>query len=370
MPWQMRRAAGDLSAERGDDVSHRVIIQPTGHQFDVPAQDTILKSGLAAGLSLPYGCRMGTCTTCRARIVEGQVDLGRAHPSYLTQADRAQGFALLCQAHALSDLTIEVDELPRVPPPQQFPAIIRKISRVAADVITLDLRLPLHLNLRFAAGQYVDILLPGGMRRSYSIANAPQAQGVIDLQFHIRHMPGGIFTDHLFSRLREREKLNCEGPHGTFFLRDSSVKPIVLVASGTGYAPIRSLVLDALSRKIKRPMTLFWGGRSARDLYLLAEPAQWAAENENFAFIPVLSEALDADQWTGESGFVHRAVMQRFPDLSGYQVYACGAPVMVDAARRDFAAECGHPATEFFADSFVTQADATAERECAPLIPA
>jgi CDP-4-dehydro-6-deoxyglucose reductase len=209
-------------------------------------------------------------------------------------------------------------------------------------------------------------MLPGGSRRSYSIANAPRPEGVIDLQFHIRHIPGGAFTDRVFMDLKERDKLNCEGPLGTFFLRDDSAKPLVLVASGTGYAPIRSLVLDALSRKIDRPMTLFWGGRSRRDIYLLEEPAQWAADNANFKFIPVLSESMPEDRWTGPAGLVHRAVMQAFPDLSDHQVYACGAPVMVDAARYDFAARCNHPASEFFADSFVTQAEANAEP--APLL--
>jgi CDP-4-dehydro-6-deoxyglucose reductase len=343
-------------------VSHSIKLMPSGREYRVEPNERLLKAGLDAGVSLPYGCRMGTCTTCRGKVVQGTVDLGDAHPSYLTAQHRAQGYALLCQATALSDVVIEIDELPRLVPPTAFPTIVRRITRPAPDVVVLELRLPLHLNLKFAAGQYVDIILPDGDRRSYSIANPPQPQGLIDLQFHIRHMPGGKFTEPLFNELKAREKLNCEGPLGTFFLRDESSKPMVLIASGTGYAPIRSLVLDAFQRKLTRSMTLYWGARVRSELYLADEPPVWARAHENFQFVPVLSEALPPDAWTGRTGFVHRAVMADFPDLSGHQVYACGAPAMVNAARRDLVERCGLPAEEFFADSFVSQADVAADK--------
>jgi len=342
-------------------VSHVIELRPSGHRFTIEPGERILKTGLDAAISLPYGCRMGTCTTCRGRVVEGKVDLGDAHPSYLTEQQRSKGYALLCQATALSDLVIEVDELPRLVPPTTFPVIVRRISKPAPDVALLELRLPLHLNMKFAAGQYVDVFLPDGDRRSYSIANPPVSQGIIDLQFHIRYMAGGKFTEQVFGGgLKLREKLNCEGPLGTFFLREESTKPIVLIASGTGYAPIRSLILDAFERKIARPMCLYWGARVRSELYLPDEPPQWAREHDSFKFVPVLSDAVPADAWTGRTGFVHLAVMADFPDLSGYQVYACGAPAMVNAARRDLVQTCGLPADEFFADSFVTQADVAA----------
>jgi CDP-4-dehydro-6-deoxyglucose reductase len=226
----------------------------------------------------------------------------------------------------------------------------------APDVAILQLRLPLHVNLRFAAGQYVDFLLPGGVRRSYSIANPPKPEGVIDLEFHIRHLPNGLFTDYVFGAMKPREKIEFEGPLGTFFLRQSD-KPAVFLASGTGYAPIKAILSSALARGTDRRMILYWGARTLRDIYLLDEAKQFVEEHSNFSFVPVLSEALVEDGWTGRTGLVHRAVIEDFPDLSGWQVYACGAPLMVEAARRDFTAESALPEGEFYADAFVTTAD-------------
>jgi CDP-4-dehydro-6-deoxyglucose reductase len=216
--------------------------------------------------------------------------------------------------------------------------------------------LPLHLNLQFEAGQYVDFILPDGLRRSYSIANAPSAAGVMDLEFHIRHLPGGAFTDKVFGGMKLREKFQFEGPLGSFLLRESS-KPALFLASGTGYAPIRSILLKELAAGNPRKMVLYWGGRSRKDLYLLEEAQNLARLHANFTFVPVLSEPLAEDEWTGTTGFVHRAVMKDLKDLSAWQVYACGVPVMVDAARRDFVGQCALPEGEFFADAFVSCAD-------------
>jgi CDP-4-dehydro-6-deoxyglucose reductase len=186
------------------------------------------------------------------------------------------------------------------------------------------------------------------------MGNAPHDDELI--QLHARHVPGGQFTDHVFGKMKERDILRFEGPHGTFFLREDSDKPIVLVASGTGFAPIKSIIEHALHKGIMRPMTLYWGGRRPKDLYMNALAEGWAAQGR-ITYVPVISDALPEDTWTGRTGFVHRAVMQDFPDLSGHQVYACGAPVMVDAARADFSAKCRLPEEEFFADSFLTEAD-------------
>lgn len=343
-------------------MTYTITLQPSGHRFTVEPGGRILNAGLASGISLPYGCRMGTCNTCRGKVVKGSVEFGAAHPSYLTAEHRARGYALLCQATACSDLEVEIEELPRLVAPRAFPAIVRRISRPAEDVAVLELRLPLNLNLSFAAGQYVDFMLPDGERRSYSIANPPLLEGLIDLQFHIRHMAGGRFTDRLFTALKEREKLNCIGPLGTFFLRGDSDKPAIFIASGTGYAPIRSILMDAFQKDAPRPMTLYWGARNLRELYMLDEPLKWAAEHSNFKFVPVLSQALPEDAWVGRTGFVHQAVMADFSDLSGHQVYACGAPVMVDAARRDLPLHRALKPEQFFADSFVSQADLAAEQ--------
>jgi CDP-4-dehydro-6-deoxyglucose reductase len=302
---------------------------------------------------------MGTCRSCRGKILSGKVNLGDAHPTYLPQEQRDQGYALLCQATAESDVTIEVEELPALVAPETFPAIVRSVETVAPDVMLLRLRLPLHLNLRFAAGQYVDFLLADGLRRSYSIANPPRAEGVIDLEFHIRHMPGGLFTDRLFSGVQPRQKFDLEAPLGSFFLRESD-KPALMLASGTGYAPLRAILLETLPRRPGRKFTLYWGGRTLKDIYMMDEARALALQYEDFTFVPVLSEPLADDQWTGRTGFVHRAVMEDFPDLSGWQVYACGTPAMVEAARADFSAQCRLPERDFFADSFVTRAEITA----------
>jgi CDP-4-dehydro-6-deoxyglucose reductase len=231
-----------------------------------------------------------------------------------------------------------------------LPCRVQKMERLADDVMALYLRLPANERLQFLAGQYIEFLLKDGARRSFSMGNAPHDDELI--QLHVRRVAGGQFTDHVFGKMKERDILRLEGPLGTFFLREDSAKPIVLVASGTGFAPIKSIIENALHKGVTRPMVLYWGGRRPKDLYMDALARQWPIQ-----YVPVVSDALPEDSWTGRSGFVHRAVMQDFPDLSGHQVYACGVPVMVDAARRDFIQQCKLPEEEFFADSFTTQAD-------------
>jgi CDP-4-dehydro-6-deoxyglucose reductase len=342
-------------------MSHRVTLQPSGHSFEVPEGRTILHTGLDAGFNMPYSCKTGVCRTCRGTIVEGKVDYGMVHPTYLSDADKDAGYVLLCMATPLSDVVVQVRELDGLAgiTVRTVPCRMMKVEKLAPDVALLHLRLPMNENMRFVAGQYVELLLKDGVRRAYSIANRPLTTGVIDVELHIRHLPGGLFTDRVFSTLKERELLRFEGPLGTFFLREDSDRPMVFVASGTGFAPIKSILEYAFERGIDqtRPMTLYWGCRARRDLYMLDLPTQWAAEHPNFTFVPVLSDPQPEDAWTGRTGFVHRAVMDDFPDLSGYQVYACGAPVMVDAARADFTAHCALPVEEFYADSFLTEAD-------------
>jgi CDP-4-dehydro-6-deoxyglucose reductase, E3 len=336
---------------------HKVTLQPSGHSFEVAEGQNIVQAGLDAGYSMPYSCRTGVCRTCRGTIREGKVDYGNVHPTYLPDSDKAKGYALLCQATPQSDVVIEVKELEglagiRI---RVVPCRVAKIERPAPDVAVLSLRLPMNENMMFLAGQYVDFLLKDGKRRSYSIASKPSVEGVTALELHVRHTPGGAFTDHVFHTMKERDILRFEGPLGTFYLRDESAKPIVMVASGTGFAPIKSMCGVALEKGMKRPITLYWGCRTRRDLYQLQVPESW--QHPDFRFIPVLSDPTPECGWSGRTGFVHRAVMEDFPDLSGHQVYACGAPVMVDAARADFSAKCALPAEEFFADSFLTEAD-------------
>jgi CDP-4-dehydro-6-deoxyglucose reductase len=176
----------------------------------------------------------------------------------------------------------------------------------------------------------------------------------------VRHTPGGLFTDHVFGGLKVRDLLRFEGPLGSFYLREDSDKPVVMVASGTGFAPIKAMCEYAFEKKLEqdRPITLYWGCRAKRDLYMLDLPRSW--QRPGFKFVPVLSDPTPECRWSECTGFVHRQVMADFPDMSGIQVYACGTPLMVEAAREDFSARCGLPLDEFYADSFLTEADKAA----------
>jgi len=334
-----------------------ITIRNTGHRFSAQEGESILQAALREGLVLPYGCRDGACGTCKGKLIEGKVDYGRYSPKALADAEREKGSVLFCQAKPLSDVVIEAREVRKAGdiPIRMLPSRVQRIDRPTADVAILYLKLPANERLQFLAGQYLDILLRDGTRRSFSMANAPHDDEF--LQLHVRHVPGGAFTDHVFGRMKEREILRFEGPLGTFFLREDSDKPIVFVASGTGFAPIKSVIESAFAKGVARPMTLYWGCRTLKDLYLHELPALWEREHANFRYIPVLSEALPEDRWTGRTGFVHRAVMEDFPDLSAVQAYACGVPVMVNAARQDFTSQCGLPENEFYADSFTTAAD-------------
>jgi CDP-4-dehydro-6-deoxyglucose reductase len=335
-------------------MSFSVRLMPSELSFSVNEGQTIHAAATAAGIGLPYSCKKGVCRTCRARVTEGKVL--HKHSS-LSAEDLAAGYALLCQSVPVTDVVVEAKPLPVVAKSDVAKALVADMRLAAPDVMIVSLRLPPRKGLQFNGGQYVDILLPDGARRSYSLASAARAEGNWELELHIRHSPGGRFSDHVFSDMKARELLTICGPLGTFFLREDSDKPIILVASGTGYAPIRSMLQYAFEAMPNRDIHLYWGGRTRADLYLADEPTQWDAQHERFHFIPVLSDPAPQDAWQGRTGFVHQAVIADYPDLSSMQVYACGAPIMVNSARRDFVEMCGLPGDEFFADLFLTQAD-------------
>jgi CDP-4-dehydro-6-deoxyglucose reductase len=341
---------------------HTVTLQPSGHQFQVEDGEAVLAGALRQGFVLPYGCKNGACGSCKGKILSGAVDYGVYQQKVLTNEEKAQGKALFCQAKPLTDLVLEARTLGAVKDIQikKLPCRVQKLERLADDVMVLRLKLPANEKLVFLAGQFVEFLLKDGGRRSFSIANPPHDADLIEL--HVRHVAGGQFTDHVFSKMKERDILRFEGPLGTFFLREESDKPIVFVASGTGYAPIKAVIEHMFHKGIERPMTLYWGGRRPKDLYMNELAAAWAAAHAGFKYVPVISDALPEDNWSGRTGFVHRAAMQDYPDLSGHQVYACGVPIMVDSAKRDFIAHCRLPEDEFYADSFTTQADVAATR--------
>ncbi len=272
------------------------------------------------------------------------------------------GLALFCCARPLSDLVIEVREVRRAGDIQirRLPCRVESIAKPAPDVAIVRLKLPASERLQFLAGQYIDFLLKDGRRRSFSLATPPHADDLLEL--HIRHVPGGFFSDPLFTQYKGREILRFEGPLGTFYLREDSDKPIILVAGGTGFAPIKAVIEHALYHGIEksRPMVLYWGARSKVDLYLPDLPGRWQTGHpQDFTYIPVLSEPAPDDAWPGRTGFVHHAVLADFADLSGYAVYACGGPAMIDAARRDFVAQ-GLDPNEFYADSFTYAAETEA----------
>jgi CDP-4-dehydro-6-deoxyglucose reductase len=278
----------------------------------------------------------------------------------LSVAEEEAGYILTCCATPQTDCVVEARSVPGAGdyPVLKLPSRVLSITRPSGDVAILRLQLPANQNLQYRAGQYVEFILQGGARRSYSMANAPHLLGSPPaIELHVRHMPGGRFTDHVFGAMKEKDILRMEGPFGSFFLREESVKPIVLLASGTGFAPIKAIIEQMQHKAIHRPAVLYWGARRRADLYLHDWAVQAAADMPNLQYVPVLSEATDEDAWDGRRGFVHQAVMQDWPDLSGHQVYACGAPVMVESAERDFAALCGLPAEEFYADAFTSEAD-------------
>ncbi len=333
-------------------MTHQITIRPSGHVFAARAGETVLEAALRQGFPLPYGCRNGACGSCKGRVLEGRVDQGAHQESALGAEEARAGLALFCCARAETDLVIECREISAVKdiPVRTMPCRVQAMTRVAADVMVIRLRLPAAERLQFLAGQYIDILLKDGKRRSFSLANAPHDDA--ELELHVRNYPGGTFTERVFGAMKEKDILRFEGPMGTFFLREDSDKPIVFIASGTGFAPVKGILEHAFHKGLRRPMHLFWGCRSRADLYMLELPERWAREHPGFRFTPVLSEPRDADQWSGRTGLVHRAVMEDYADLSGHQVYACGAPVMVEAAHRDLTRERGLPEDEFYSDSF------------------
>jgi CDP-4-dehydro-6-deoxyglucose reductase len=275
----------------------------------------------------------------------------------LSAEEEARGLILTCCAVPQTDIVLESRQVTDESafPVRKMPSRVTSLEKVSHDVMIVKLQLPANDTLRYHAGQYIEFILRDGARRSYSMANAPHNGPGVEL--HIRHMPGGKFTDHVFTAMKEKEILRVEGPFGSFYLREDSDKPMILLASGTGFAPIKALIEHLQMKGSQRSATLYWGGRRPADLYMDAWVRERAAEMPHLKYVPVISNALPEDNWTGRTGFVHKAVMEDFPDLSAFQVYACGAPIVVDSARAEYSAQCALPAEEFFADSFTTEAD-------------
>ena len=366
----------------------QVSVQPSGRAFSVNEGEAMLAAGIRQGVGLPYGCKDGACGSCKCKKISGVVMHGPHQSKALSDEEEASGFVLTCCGVPYSDVVLESRQVTEAGafPIKKMPSRVTLLEKKSHDVMLMKLQLPANDGFAYRAGQYVEFILRDGTRRSYSMATAPHPQpqpqtfppaqpGAVaapgaaainipapaapgpGLELHIRHMPGGKFTDHVFGVMKEKEIVRIEGPFGTFFLREDSAKPMILLASGTGFAPIKAVIEDMQQKGIDRPATLYWGGRRPDDLYLDDWVKAKLAEMPNLSYVPVISNAVPEDGWRGRTGFVHAAVLQDFPDLSGYQVYACGAPIVIDSAKTAYTTEGGLPEDEFYADSFITEAD-------------
>ncbi len=346
LPWLRRRPA---SAAGGP---YQLRIAGSTKNVMVRAGETLLDAGLREGFALPYECRNGGCGVCMCTVLAGSVEQRGYQERVLSAEDRASGRALLCCATPLSDVEIECDDQAVGSAPEtsdSFTARVDAMDRLAPEVIRLQLSLTDGRHVAFKAGQYVNILLDDGQRRAFSFANPPQRPEPIEL--HVRRIPGGRFTGHVFDQMQVGETLQFEGPFGAFALTESD-KPILLVAGATGFAPVKSILEDAFLRGVTRPMWLYWGVRHPSDFYLLDMVQGWEQQYANFHFRPVVSEPVAADQWPGRVGLVHEAMLADFPDLAGYELYVCGSVRMVDAAVPDFLSH-GLSADACFTDAFV-----------------
>ncbi|MBS0293558.1 MAG: CDP-6-deoxy-delta-3,4-glucoseen reductase [Proteobacteria bacterium] len=344
------------SAENAFQIS----VQPSGRAFEAQAGESILTAAIRSGVGLPYGCKDGACGSCKCKKLSGSVVHGEHQHKALSVEEEEAGYVLTCCARPLTDVVLESRQVTdeSAYPIRKLPVRVNTLTRLSPDVMQLRLQLPANDNFRYHAGQYMEFILRDGSRRAYSMATAPHQQDTTPgVELHIRHMPGGKFTEHVFGALKEKEILRVEGPFGSFYLREDSDKPMIFLASGTGFAPIKALIEQMQHKAIARPATLYWGGRRPHDLYMDAWVRERLAELPQLRYVPVVSDALPEDGWTGRTGFVHQAVMDDFADLSGHQVYACGAPIVVDSARAAYSAERGLPPEEFYADAFTSEAD-------------
>ena len=330
---------------------HKVTLKNSDQSFNVLPSQSVLAAAIGAGINLPYGCRNGACGSCKANLITGEVFHTDYQTSAMSEAELGASNVLLCCAYAQTDLTLVCREVNAIAglKPRILPARVAKKEQLAHDVIALHLQLPASERLQYLAGQYIEFILKDGTRRAFSIANAPHDTGF--LQLHIRVIPGGVFSEYVINELQEKAILRLEAPFGQFFLREDSQKPIIFIAGGTGFAPVKGIIEHMLHHNIKRELYLYRGARQLRDLYMHDLCEKWAALMPHIRYIPVLSDATFNDDWQGRTGLVHQAVLDDISDLSPYQAYACGASGMVNIAQQTFVQQ-GLSADEFFSDAF------------------
>jgi len=349
-------------------MANRVVIRPSGHEISVESDESVLDAALRQGYALPYGCRNGTCAACLAETVSGSFTYANGRPPALTEEGEAAGEVILCQAQPQEDAEVEVQEVEEARDivVRTLPVRLAAIEDLCHDVKLLKLKLPAAERLQFLAGQYIDLLLKDGKRRSFSLANPPHDDEY--LQLHVRRVPGGRFSDQLLGDMKPKAVLRFEGPLGSFYLREESDRPAILMAGGTGFAPLKSMVEHAIASRNHRPLHIFWGVRALRDLYMAELAQSWADAHDWVEFTPVLSDPEPADEWTGATGFVHEAVVERYPDLSRHEVYMSGPPAMIESGRNAFRA-AGLPRDALFFDSFDYAPDAVQGMAAAGIDP-
>lgn len=343
-------------------MSYQVKIGPGDHRFNVEPGETILDAAMRQGIVLPHDCRDGRCGSCIGRLLAGEVSYKKDISETLSPEKQSQGWALFCQAVPQADLVLEADRIQLAASGAEvktLPCRVGGMQRLTHDVMGITLTLPESKPFNYVAGQYIDILLKSGRRRSYSIANRPDNSHLIEL--HIRHVTDGYFSDHVFEFMKVKDLLRIRGPYGIFTWRQQSQRPVLMLATGTGFAPVKGLLEQAFADKLRRPVTLYWGARRLQDLYLQGLVNEWAATHDNFTYIPVLSRADDSSEWKGRRGHVQQAVLQDHPDLSSYEVYASGSPAMVNASRDLFLAN-GLETDYYNSDAFESASDDALEQ--------
>jgi len=337
-------------------MTFRVIVRPSGHEFHTEQGETVLEAAMRQGIELPYGCRSGACGSCAGYLLKGEVAY-EDEPAALTEEMQAQNRALFCMASPRSDLEISIQEVDGLQGIQvrNLRCRVEQKKQLCHDVIELKLKLAGDERLQYHAGQYLEIILEDGRRRAFSIANAPHDDELIEL--HIRHVAGGKFTDFLFADMEEKTMLRVEGPLGSFFIREQSNRPIIMMGGGTGFGPLKAMIEHANYIGLKRDIHLFMGVRALRDLYMADMVNGWISDNSNIRFTPVLSQPMPEDGWQGDTGFVHEVVAQTYTDLSGFDIYMSGPPPMVNAAVEAFHHQ-GADMEHIYSDAFEYSADA------------
>lgn len=325
-------------------MDYQISVAQSDVAFRCDAGETVLDAAERSGYAVPYSCRKGVCSTC-----EGAVVVGAGRSSVQGDVEGPAERVLLCCLRPSSDMTIGPRKIEKREPVvrKTLDMSVYRLTQPAADVSVLQLRMPAGVRVKFRAGQYLQIELEDGSRRNYSMANPPHESDSV--QLHIRHVSGGKFSEGLLRRLEKGQKLRVELPFGEFSLQDESTKPAILIATGTGFAPVKSIVEDAIKHQLERPLYLYWGARCLEDLYLVELAQKWHASGK-LTFVPVLSEPHES--WSGRSGFVHETVLEDFGSLAGFQVYACGNPVMTSVAHETFV-KAGLRDDDFFSDAFV-----------------